>query len=679
MAAWFPWVVLGMARIHWIAGLLAVVAWGWHRAITRGSLSLPQGWWSLPGAMAVLVVATAVSPHPTELPWVGLLQWFALGGLVAFFQSQNRNAPETWVRIVWLVLALAALDTIVWSWSCLTSYFEWWRVRSDGLPWFPFRIRLFGSHGSTQAAAWIGASILITRLFLLPTLRSARARKLAWAWLGFQSVVMALCDSRLGFGGLVAGAMLAGRARRPDLPLLGLCLVQAMIWTARDHLHPSAIVTGGGQRSGVWLLALVLVPMVVSMLPVERAPKFAKRLLRGWPIAALGASLLAPFALVAWSHRGLVAWSTGRADFWNEAVQVALEHPVLGGGPWSYAWNYSLHHEWTQAFLPMHPHNWVLEVLVTGGSLLLVLVGILVARILSTAWKDKSPTTAPWIPLLGYWCAAMVFDSPLSSPQFLIVTAFVWGGAWSLSPGASRVDIPRVALLLPLLLLVPAARVVNLVLDGSSLPDIGVQGLRGEWGAASRRVLEQDSSLFGGPQWFRARVFARTTLAGEDSLRLRPLVSEWDSVLRLDPANILSRVSKDWVAWKSGGGELARNDFLALCDTLRGMWIGPPANAIPEAWRSVYPTDGIPYWVEVETRARRDHDAARLAWVRRWLAFRAPSRSLVGNCLDFRRGSQPRELALDFGKEESIYGTRGVGWALPPLVHRDAISQACVF
>jgi hypothetical protein len=137
----------------------------------------------------------------------------------------------------------------MWSRELVLAHLHWWSVRVDGLPLFPFRIRLFGSHGSTQAAVWIGGCLVLASYWLLPRLSGV------WRWIGgfyliWCSLLLGFCDSRLAMAGIFAAVLVAGLSGRGGLLVAFATILPNAIWWLRDHLHPSQVAAGGGVMQG---------------------------------------------------------------------------------------------------------------------------------------------------------------------------------------------------------------------------------------------------------------------------------------------------------------------------------------------------------------------------------------------------------------------------------------------
>lgn len=658
--------MIAMSRLHWAGPLLVAVTWWIAQASRCRQLQIPRGGIGLGVALGALVTSTALSQRPSGLAWLGLLQWLSLlaGAFMVNFEIRRSRHALTW--LLGGVIGIGTLDMFLWSREVLLRHWEWWIVRAEGLPLFPFRIRLFGSHGSTQAALWLVMVFLVGVYWLLPRTKG-RIRLLSLGWLLWNATLLGFCDSRLAMAGAFVAVCYAGISTGSWRVAWGGLLVSNVIWLGRDLLHPSRILEGGGVEQGMFQVLLTFtLPAVVA---IGRKIRIASDG-RIWAAGAISfgfAVLVLPYV----SQAGDAEWSTGRLRFWRVGLDGFLSNPILGTGPWSFPWMYSRTVDWSRDFLAMHPHNWVLECLSSGG---LVLFGGL-AWLFRTSFRTSSEdagSAGSVISLLGLALGiAAAFDSPLASPQVLLVGVIVGGWALSRQEGRAEICVGKVWALCPLLLLLPLAYVAEGVAGKHLLVqanEVSEPRRRAIW------ILEKMPQPTSDPQWRREELLARTTIAPDipDSLRL--LLTRWDSLIREEPLYLPNHLHREYLRSRIG----LPNRLAVLLSSFEGSgWQRAFAPTIHSRWKGRYPTDSAGYWLQRAKRWRDVGDERSIRWAAVW--FRQASRPF--SCAEMvwtkTLGWPSRDLQVSGAASEQLYGSGGGGKALIPSLQED-VHTSCL-
>lgn len=654
------YLLIGLAVLgcfHWSAGLIIFAVWLIARIVRGREIALPRAWgaWLLAGF--ALTISAGFATRPSGLQWAGLLQYFSFACGVIVVQDRVRERPRGMDVVWWSLLAIGCFQSAVWAWNFLESYSNWWSIRVHGLPWFPFRHRLFGSHGSTQAATWLGAILLIGALWALPRITKSTARRVLFVVLVIESVLLGLTDSRLALGGLLLVLLAVTWREGMNRTLSTVTLVPVGTWVFRDLVHPSRVVTGGAIGQGwVFLLAWISVLGVALALrkwwPIQSLGKLL-RILGGWfwllfPLWILG-------VLVFGSAEFVEHMSTGRRAFWLVGLRILEQHPIVGVGPWGFVWEYAKGVDWIFDFLAMHPHNVALDVLTSGGLLL----GAAVLWICASSFDWTQVRWVSWrMPLvLGLFLAfSMSFDSPFSSPQVMTTSMICLGFGLSSRSEGLKWEPPRSIVLAPLLLLVPVAYLVDAQVGKQHLIEAGALIREGRIESGAHLILEAPTQT-DDPQWRRNTLMARSALYSsrpESALVYAPL---WDSMVVLEPGFRPNRVHAAWMWWRVTGrpedrasfdvelANLTRNTKPLVCEGEPPMW-----------WGASYPSDSVAFW---ERRLDSSHvrgDAARVRWISAWLAAREPGRRVRES-----GGGIPR---IPAGAEQQLYGSDGTGWVL---------------
>lgn len=230
------------------------------------------------------------------------------------------------------------------------------------------------------------------------------------------------------FAVLYLGPLLvdAVRGRRP-LPALGAA---AALLT---------VVLSGSRGA---LLGLVAALVVAGLLG-SRATRWK---VAGAALAAAALVLAIPFTRDrVFDLSPLAAHTvTGRQLLWRETLALIGDHPILGVGPSQFEVAIVAHHDlhWQKSIGPANPpgspHDWLLQVLVDGGVLLLIVVLWLVVLLVREGIRRVRDGDHRWTPgVLAGLCAygvALLFHFP--SPGTLVPACVLAGGLLAVAPAA---------------------------------------------------------------------------------------------------------------------------------------------------------------------------------------------------------------------------------------------------
>lgn len=650
---------------HWVGGLVGASIWFVWRIRQSGEIPVPPVWQAWVVAVLALLGGTILSSNPSGLQWAGFLQWLSLLGGVWALQDLLRKHPEIVAPAIWGLLGAGGVDAAIWTWDSLLEYWKWWTLRTDGLPLFPFRIRLFGSHGSTQAAAWLSGLILLG-LSWSPRWSDHRFARVGWAsFLVLLSILLGLCDSRLAYAGLLAGLVV----RKVLLPKTDrrhwLALIPALVWWSRDLAHPSLVGSGGGFGWGGMTVALIIFVLLVEWAISRKIRRdfVDASLVRKGVLASALIPVLLPILAMGFSRiPSLNAVSTGRISFWSVAFESWLGSPILGIGPWTYVHKYASTVDWTFGFLAMHPHNAFLDVLLAGGGVLVIsLAAIFVASTMAPTSEILEGFVRRIAPTAIGLSVGMAFDSPLSSPQVMALVTVCAAIFLAACPHPGSVRTPRTLVLAPLLLLVPFSVVWERQLGKAPLLAASELLKAQRWKDAAEMILAESGGAPDDPQWTRNTLMARTMLADSpDSLVV--LRQEWSRQVARESGYFPNQVHLRWVQWRMSQDS-------ASADSLRAslQWLGHANKGLPTfgqtapSWKDVYPTDNPSYWHEQLDEARRTAMYKRERWIEAWLETRFPAGSVGRNARLLVTGA--RGVA-----EFQLYGSVGTRWLLIPQI-----------
>lgn len=626
---------------------------------------MPPGWPAWVLAFLAVLAGTILSAHPSGLQWAGLLQWLSLLGGILALQDVLRRQPTLIHVLLWALLCAGALDGARWLLESYEAYAGWWKVKVDGLPIFPVRIRLFGSNGSTQAASWLGGLILLVAFALLPRIRRREIRWAVQALLVTWSLLLGLCDSRLAYAGLLVGFVIGELQQRAKSRSIYVVVLPALVWWLRDLAHPSMAASGGGIGWGaeatmaVGILLLIRWSIGPGRLRMHIDPAWIMR-------TSIGTTLLpALVPLLVWvfpGGDGLRTMATGRIAFWNVALDAWKDHPLFGIGPWTFVHEYSRKVDWTFGFLAMHPHNAFLELLLAGGAAMALSVAILVFMPWRSAAKNLPASIQQTIAgLLASLGVGMTFDSPLSSPQVMTLMLVAGGVLLSCVPAGRSLRIPRTFVLLPTLVLVPLAFLFEA--QASKIVLLRTRELlRAEkWQQAAELLIADSANAVKDPQWQRNVLIAKSMLASQDSAALGSLRDQWLRQVQVEPGFLPNRIHLHWIAWRMDPSTSARESLrLNLGKLSVSSEVLPTYGAISPGWIARYPTDDPVFWKAELAKARTEGSYLRAHWIERWLETQYPR----GARITFRTTA----LGARGATEAQLYGSEGTGWLLVPQI-----------
>lgn len=172
------------------------------------------------------------------------------------------------------------------------------------------------------------------------------------------------------------------RRRRTRAVLLAAA-VAALVWSAARSTIAGTV-------------ALVMVMAVLSLLPADRRSVPGRLVLWG----AFGLVAVLPFVTTS------DAAFTGRGGIWSSSLAIWREHPWVGNGSDLYS-----RIAQTSAYLGgtvFHGHNELVQLLVTGGMVLAVLVGVLLLAVIRRATQAPGGRLVGVAILLALACASLL-------------------------------------------------------------------------------------------------------------------------------------------------------------------------------------------------------------------------------------------------------------------------------
>lgn len=648
---------------HWAGGLLGFSVWLVAKAREGSPISMPPFGLAWILVIGGFVGGTVLSDNPSGLQWAGLLQWLSLIVGILALQAALRERPHRLVAVLVGLFLAGSINALQWTWELVSRHQEWVAIRTADLPLFPFRIRLFGSHGPTQSAAWLGGLILLVLSW--PQSSLSRWKSIArWIAVSIGIVLMGFCDSRLAYLGFLTGLLAHVAIASGSGRALWIAPLPSLVWILRDHLHPSLVVSGGGIGTGLWML------VSTSFLPIAWS---LARKAWSWPGLSLGliaritiglgsVGILGP----AWVGLSRYNWSldllsSGRFDFWTIAIDAWLHNPIFGIGPWTFVHHHAASMDWTYGFLAMHPHSAFLEILLAGGLVSASGSMILALRAFSGAHGVVGPPKE-WrilLPCLSSLAIGMAFDSPLSSPQVMSLTMVAIAGFLAPFPVARSFAVPRTSALLPLLLLVPASFVWEQQVAKTPLLEARELLRRNLWGEGASVILRGRPQVEGDPQWTRNLLMARTMLAtSRESLMV--LLPHWQRLRIAEPGFLPNRIHLRWVESLVSPTRATRDSLdSALARMDRSSLATPTFGEISSRWMETYPSDAPEFWLGEWRSAKGQGKTERIRWVEHWLDERLP---------DWRGriSGHRRLLGARSSTEMQLYGSSGTGWLLIP-------------
>jgi O-antigen ligase len=376
-------------------------------------------------ALCALSVVWSVQPDES---WQDASQMLAYSALFAAAVALARAMPGRWSTLIGGVL-LAAV--VVCGYALLT------KVLPDRLDSSDPYARLRAPYGYWNAIG-LTAAMGVLACMWLGARRAGHAllSALSYPAMGLLLVTLMLAYSR---GSLVAVAvglalwfcLVPLRLRGAAVLLCGGMGAAAVVaWDFSQHALSSDKVAlaqrvDAGSQFGVvlasMLVGLTAVGVAIGFVSGRRAPRPLARRRMGTILLSLPViALLALLGLLAHSQRGLTGsishdvssltdpnapvplntpgrlTSVGsvRARYWNEALEVFSEHPLLGAGSDGYA-TARLRHR-TVPLDVHHAHGFVVQTLADLGLIGLALVLALLATWLAAAGRATHPFNRRW-------------------------------------------------------------------------------------------------------------------------------------------------------------------------------------------------------------------------------------------------------------------------------------------
>ncbi len=217
------------------------------------------------------------------------------------------------------------------------------------------------------------------------------------------------------------------------VPLLGQALS-----TTRRRLYALAVVPVSLAllltfSKGALLLGIPAGLLVVFWVWQRRAGRRTWPWLAGAAVGGVAALLLAS-QIPALAARLDLFGATGffRVNLWRAAVNMAIDHPLLGVGLdnflYAYRGRYIFDAAWQEPNLN-HPHNLILDFATRLGLLGLLAGAWLVGEAARALWRAVRHVDAPWLPVasgLGGGLAAMVAHGLVDHSFFLVDLAFAF-------------------------------------------------------------------------------------------------------------------------------------------------------------------------------------------------------------------------------------------------------------
>jgi O-antigen ligase len=376
-------------------------------------------------ALCALSVVWSVQPDES---WQDASQMLAYGALFAAAVALAHAARARWSALLGGVL-LAAV--VVCGWALLT------KVLPASLDSSDTYARLRAPYGYWNAIG-LTAAMGVLACMWLGARRAGHAllSALSYPAMGLLLVTLMLAYSRgslvaVGVGVALWFCVVPLRLRGATLLLIGGAGAGAVVaWTfsqpalSSDKVMLAQRVNAGGQLGvvlAVMLVALTAAGVAIGFATNRHAPRpVARRRMGMFALSLPVIALVGLLGLLAVSHRGLTGsishdvssltdpnapvplntpgrlTSVGsvRARYWNEALEVFSEHPVLGAGADGYA-TARLRHR-TVPLDVHHAHGFIVQTLADVGLVGLALILALLATWLAAAGRATHPFNRCW-------------------------------------------------------------------------------------------------------------------------------------------------------------------------------------------------------------------------------------------------------------------------------------------
>jgi hypothetical protein len=380
-------------------------------------------------ALSALSVIWSVKPDSS---WENAARLFAYSGVFALAVVLARSAPARWSAVLGGVLLAAVL---VCGYALLTKVFP--NALGSERAYAHTYARLREPYGYWNAIGLAGALGAIACMWL-GARRAGHAllSALAYPAMGMALITVMLAYSRGALAALVLGLALwlcLVPLRLRGVALLGAAALGAGVVVAWDFSQaalttdnaPLAARVSAGHQLGVLLLAvllaLTLVGLAVGFLTGQHAPSPLLRRRAGAVLLSLPAiAAIAVAGLLAVSHRGLfgsvshtigtltnpnaavptngpgrlTAIGSVRARYWNEALEIFRDHPLLGVGAEGYE---TARLRYRTAILNVgQAHGFIVQTLADLGLAGLLVVLALLGTWLTAAGRATHPFNRRW-------------------------------------------------------------------------------------------------------------------------------------------------------------------------------------------------------------------------------------------------------------------------------------------
>ena len=339
-------------------------------------------------------------------------------------------------------------------------------------------------------------------------------------------------------------------------------------------------------------LALAFLIATACALLLARAFSTSKSVLSTWlPIVVLPALVL----IFATSLVPLIARNTGldgfyadsvRFNFWEAALRISAQHPWLGGGAGSFAWQVFQVMDGLQTE-PGKTHNEALQLAVDYGYPALVVLATLIAvPVILCFWRFVNKTGAATTPWAAIGLVAMLLQSNFENIFHTAPTAFIAAlilGRISRELWSAKCDDVSLAARQPTGGICPNRR---FLLDvGSHVGDF----LAGQPDAVSKLValLSQSKEA----QWKRSALRLTYWSKVQDDDALRTAMKNLGTKCSEELADLASRDTaqpEPARAWR-----VARNLTLAGCSVLIVIFGAGVSRALVDAWVPMYQPDHL--------------------------------------------------------------------------------------
>jgi O-antigen ligase len=405
--------------------LLLGIWWIWRSRQAPSYLASPLAW-PLVGLALSLSLSSLTAYAPFSAVLAMLFHWGAVA--ILLFLSCDLLAHGVSPRLFLSALLLSSsLALGAGAWQMAGWLLGWWQLWGPGQELLPvaFRQNLVGTHPNQAAMLF---------------------------YLGLPAAIMAWWQARRWW--------------------------QQIIW-ALWVLIEVLLIFATGSRGG-WLALAALSGLSVAYLLWQAWQAKAWRRFVATISISLSYGLL--FAGLVWASLGQIAaqrggsvvGGTGRSLFWNYALQIGQDHPILGIGPTGYSHFFMANESSSRNFHASHAHNMLLTVLSEFGLFGIIALGISILAMLMIgwrAWRQQASGSPERLLLVAVASSALgllvhgLVEVPV--PQisgmllYLIATGLTLGGAWQLKPAKTLswrgFQMPYLYLLLPSLALAALA------------------------------------------------------------------------------------------------------------------------------------------------------------------------------------------------------------------------------